>query len=222
MNEARQIVKPKKPRLPSYLDASTIIPAEVTDETRFERITTSDDDLRGISATEVTFDESRIERMNLNDAQLLKLSMLDTQVETSDLANMIIRGSSFIRSVFSGTRMTGVDWAESSISDVEFANCQMDLCSFRFVNLKRVKFSSCSLRNSDFQGAKLSSVAFDGCDFEGGDLSAETYTRTEFRRCHLENIKGVEKLRGTRMEWSTIVGLAGEFAVALGISAFEE
>lgn len=42
-----------------------------------------------------------------------------------------------------------------------------------------------------------------------------------FDRCRMEGLRGAEALRGARMRWDDIVGLAGAFASALGIELID-
>ena len=56
-----------------------------------------------------------------------------------------------------------------------------------------------------------------GADFRGARLR-----NTEFRRCELIELQGVESLRGAALEWETIVGMAGVWAAALGIKVLDD
>ena len=68
----------------------------------------------------------------------------------------------------------------------------------------------------------LDSVRLHACDLRAADLRGARLRHTEFRGCELDELEGVERLRGAALEWEAIVGHAGTWAAALGIRALPE
>jgi uncharacterized protein YjbI with pentapeptide repeats len=117
--------------------------------------------------------------------------------------------------------MTGIAFAEATLSDVTFSACRVDLAAFGFAQLERVTFEDCLLAQSDFLEARLQHVRFHDCDLAGADFRGARLTACEFRRSNLSGIKHVAGLRGASLEWPYIVELAGVWAAELGIGVLD-
>ena len=88
--------------------------------------------------------------------------------------------------------------------------------------MSEVRFSDCALASSDLLEANLDEVVFEECDLTGLDLRGATLRRCELRGCRLEDLRGVERLRGAAMPWPDILGAVGEWARALGIQVLQD
>jgi hypothetical protein len=64
-------------------------------------------------------------------------------------------------------------------------------------------------------------VCFTGCDVTSGNFSAARVVNCEFHDCNLQDLRGIEGLRGAAIEWSELVGLTGVMANALGIRTLQ-
>jgi uncharacterized protein YjbI with pentapeptide repeats len=118
-------------------------------------------------------------------------------------------------------RLTGAALGNGSLEDVVFADCRVDLASFRFAKLLRVRFESCRLEEADFYAASLTSVVFSNCDLTGVGLAGATFVESELRGCKLAEVGNPERLRGVRMPWSDVVLAADVLALAVGIEIVE-
>jgi uncharacterized protein YjbI with pentapeptide repeats len=65
---------------------------------------------------------------------------------------------------------------------VQFQNCNLQLCSFVKMSLKKMKFKNCNLREVDFSAADLAEANFDGCD-----LLAATFVDTNLEKADFRN-----------------------------------
>ena len=72
-----------------------------------------------------------------------------------------------------GLRGTGAQFAEATLTDCTFADCRLDLTSFRFAQLERVVFRDCRLEEADFHGATLRSVRFERCVLDAVQTSRQ-------------------------------------------------
>jgi uncharacterized protein YjbI with pentapeptide repeats len=141
----------------------------------------------------------------------------DTVFERANLANATFRGGSLTRVLVAGGRLTGLQVAETEIHDVVWRACGADMATFRHARLERVTFEDCVLREADFTGVRGEWVRFHDCDLRGAGFSHAELTRSEFRRCRMDDIEGIEGLRGTAMELEQMLALAPAMARALGV-----
>src|SRR5579871_4267021 len=127
--------------------------------------------------------------------------LVDTVLEQVDAAGEQAVRTKALRAELRGCRLTGADLGESSLTDVTFADCKLDLAGFRFASLRRVAFVDCELREATFSESRLERVELRGCDLSG--------------------LRGVEALRGIRMPWVDVIQNAGLFAGALGVEILD-
>ena len=142
---------------------------------------------------------------------------LDARIEDVDAANERIVRSSLRRVELHLCRLTGIELAEATWTDVTLSDCRLDLAGFRHAKLERVVFRDCRLDESDFSGATLRDVLFERCTLVRATLSGARTERLELAGCDLSGLGGVEALRGARMPWDDVLQNAPLFAQALGI-----
>lgn len=112
----------------------------------------------------------------------------DTVIEGGDWANADASEAVVSRIEMRGVRLTGGVLAQTKIRDATFIECRVDLASFRFGELERVRFENCRMEEVDFYEATLSSVAFLSCDLTKANLAKATFVRCEMRDCELDGI----------------------------------
>jgi uncharacterized protein YjbI with pentapeptide repeats len=167
-------------------------------------------------------EETRLVDAELSGGNERGWHLVDTVVERGNLANLVARELTLNRVVFSGVRLTGVEWTRGRITDVVFRDCRIDLATFAGTTFDRVAFDGCLLGQAEFREALLRAVRFDHCDLTEADMTGVRLDGCELRSCTLDGMAGVERLRGAAMLWSDVVGHAGLFATALGIRVLEE
>ena len=213
-----QAADPDPPRLPRVLESHTPTREGVLDEARWSSVRIEAVDLAGVVLRGVELDEVRLDGVDLSGAEALGLSILDCEIRSSSLANLAGRERcSMRRARIDRCTLTGLAWTGGTVVDVTFAECRLDLASFRFSALTRVTFADCLLRGVDLHGARLDAVRFHDCDLSGASFVNAELRGAELRRCRLDDLQGVGHLRGASLEAEAIVGLAGELAAALGI-----
>ena len=147
---------------------------------------------------------------------------LDARLEEVDAANERVLRSSLRRVELHLCRLTGIELAEATWTDVTLTDCRLDLAGFRYAKLERVAFRDCRLDESDFAGATLRDVLFERCSLTGASLAGAAAERIELAGCDLTGLQGVEALRGARMPWNDVLQNAPLFAQALGIEIPED
>ena len=172
----------------------------------------------GRSAADARLEEVAVDGGDLRGAHLIDARLTDVVVREANLANMVIRGGSLSRVEIVRCRLTGLAIAETDVGDVVCRECAGDLAMLRHARLTRVTFESCTLRGADFMGARCDHVRFSDCDLTGASFAQAHFTGSEFVRCRMDDVEGVDGLRGTSMEVEQILTLAPAFAAALGIA----
>ncbi len=147
--------------------------------------------------------------------------LLDVVMEDTDWANTVQLRPSWRRVELRRVRLTGAQLAEATLIDVTFADCRIDLASFRFARLERVAFRDCRLEEAEFGGARLKDVVFERCDLRAADFSAVKGAQVDLLGCRLDGLRGVDALRGARMRWADVVENAALFAAALEIETVD-
>lgn len=217
--------KSKAPVVPAQPDLPHELPgADVPSELRgavLDGLLVTGLDLSGREATRLELIESRCVQIDLSGSDLRNATARDVIVEDGSWANCRAATATFRRVAFENVRLTGASLADSSIEDATFVDCRIDLASFRFARLERVRFQRCRMDECDFYDARLTSVAFDECVLSGATWAGATFARSEMRGCDLSGAINVERLRGVRMPWPDVVGIAGELAAAIGIDITE-
>ena len=158
----------------------------------------------------------------LGGAHVEELNLVDVEVGRENLANLRAPGGRLTRVTFDGTRLTGLVLNDARLTDVKFAGCRIDLASFGGSGLERVIFEDCLLAQTDFLESRLKGVRFERCDMRRADLRGARMRDCVLRGCTLDELLGVEALRGAKLPWADIVTQAGLFAGALGIELLDE
>jgi uncharacterized protein YjbI with pentapeptide repeats len=147
--------------------------------------------------------------------------LVDAVVGDRDWANRQARGLVALRVELRRCRLTGVELAEATITDVTFTACRFDLAGLRMAKLDRVVFRDCRMTECDFYDASLTDVLFEHCELREATFTGVKLKRVELRRCDLAGIRGVESLRGARMPWNDVLENGPLFAAALGLEILD-
>jgi len=213
---------PLPPRPPDI--AAALGRADADDVIRDRRVEESEldgVDLAGLSLHNLRVRDSRLRGVDLSGSALAGLDVADAVVHEGSWANTIAGQATIVRLEATGLRGTGAQFAEAALTDCTFADCRLDLTSFRFAQLERIVFRDCRLEEAYFYGATLRSVRFEKCVLTRATIETATFDRCELRGCELTDLTGVEQLRGTRMPWPDVVQIAGLLAAATGIDVVD-
>jgi uncharacterized protein YjbI with pentapeptide repeats len=209
-----------KINLPKLPPKAGLEPAELSQlvaEVSLEQVVLLSVDGSGLQARSVSLDESLLEKVTLLEARLEKLGLRDTELHACNLSAARCSESSFVRVRVTGTRMAGIDLSRSTLQDVVFENCKLDMANFRYAKLTRVRFIDCTLDEADFQTAELTDVAFQSCRLEKVEFSQVKIKRADVRTSGLQDIRGWQSLRGLTIDPVQLVTIAPQLAHELGI-----
>jgi uncharacterized protein YjbI with pentapeptide repeats len=146
------------------------------------------------------------------------LELMDVILRDCDLSNIDGREGSVARVQAERCRMVGFGLSGGRVRDLAVTDSTLQLASFARAGLQRVVFERVNLAEASFMEARLERVAFVDCRMTGADFRGARLTACEIRGASLEDILGIESLRGLRMPWGDVVASAGAMAQALGIS----
>lgn len=82
-------------------------------------------------------------------------------------------------------RLTGVELADSKITEVSFNEATLSLAIFDGARLTNVNFDGANLRGASFVGAVLVNVTFDGADLMGAVFEGATLDQTDLSTARL-------------------------------------
>ena len=133
-----------------------------------------------------------------------------------------LRGEELLRCSFARCRLTGLQVAEGSLTDVRFTDCRVDLAAFRHSSLTRVVFEGCVLRELDLAGARLQDVRFERCDLRLAEFGGVRSSRLELEGCEVDGLGGVDGLRGARITWPDAMALLGPLVAAAGLVILDD
>ena len=212
---------PEPPRLPARL-ASQVLEAAIGDGAAFAEAEIAGASCAGRRIDGLECIEVVLLDPDMSGAELRDCAFRDTAFENPNLAPATIRGGSLTRVVVEGGRLTGLQVTEADVRDVVWRGCGADMATFRHARLLHVTFQDCSLREADFTGMRGEAVRFTDCDLRGASFRDAELAACELRRCRLDDIEGVEGLRGASLELDQLIDLAPALARSMGIGVLSE
>jgi uncharacterized protein YjbI with pentapeptide repeats len=147
--------------------------------------------------------------------------LVDALVEDADWANRRASRLVMRRVELRRSRFTGAELGEAAMTDAAFLECRLDLVGLRIAKLERVIFHDCRMSDCDFYGASLKDVVFDHCNLREATFTSAKIERVDLIGCDLAGIRGIEALRGARMQWNDVLENAPLLASALGIEIID-
>lgn len=208
-----KVVLPKKPAR-SFTEPFT---NQLQAELRIENAHIELLDAIGVHAENMSIDESVLERVQCVQAKLEKLGLSDVKLQGCDLSAAKCADGSWLRVHVKGGRLTGIDLSNTTLKDVTFEDCKLDLANFRASKLTRVQFIGCHLQETDFQMATLTNVAFTSSELSKVAFSRAVLKQVDARTSQLFDIRGWDSLKGLTLDTSQLMAIAPELANELGL-----
>jgi len=211
---------PEPPNLPTSLVPRSV--SGLSDGEEFVGVEIVGANWKDVRAAGLRFDAVAVRDADLSGSAFIDCTFRDAVFENCNFANTTIRGGSFTRVVVDRGRLTGVHFIETELGDTTVRNCGAEMAAFRHATLDRVTLEGCILRQADLMGVRGNRVRFHDCDLTEASFRHAQFANSALRRCRVEDIEGVEGLRGTSMELEGMLALAPGFARALGIQLVHE
>ena len=114
--------------------------------------------------------------------------------------------------------MPAVDFNKTTLHDVTFKGCKLDMANFRFSDLRRVKFVDCTLVEADFLGATIHEVTFESCTLEKTEFNQAKCKQLDLRTSELHEISGWSSLKGATIDGMQLAAVAPYLARELGLT----
>lgn len=214
--------QPRAPRVAVELERPALVRDVFVDEAAHEGLLLDGIEFADIEAEKVEFKQFVLTEVGLSGAKLDRLDLEDGSIIGCDLANLRAQSASLERVVIEASRLTGAVLVEPRLIDVVFREAPLELASFRYGRLDRVRFDACRLAEADFQGVTARACTFIDCDLTGAQLSQGNFAGSAFRGCQLAGVHGLEALKGAQMAWEDVMELATALAASLGIDIRED
>jgi uncharacterized protein YjbI with pentapeptide repeats len=209
--------QPVSPNLPASLAPARSPENDLVDDGVYVSLSYENAGLANRSASGADIDQCRFTTVDFGQSVLDRVRAADSVFHGCDFANLRASRGSLVRVAFTGSRMTGMAWADGILREVTFADCRMDMAAFRFTTFKHVVFSDCKLMQADFHEADLREARFERCDLSGAQFLNAQMEGTHLSDCALDGAGGVTSFRGATVSSTDVLGLAYTLANALGI-----
>jgi len=205
MNKAKPIATPQ---LPNQLTTiSNPIQAIKSDESLYE-ILIIDADLSSQSVKALDISDSKLEKIVASEANLERLAFRDVVLLHSDFTATNCAEASWQRVLLENMRCSGLKLQTSTLKDVTFRDCKLDLANFRFSKLKNVCFIDCILNEADFYASKLDNVQFQSCSLDKTEFSSAKLKQVDLRTSEISNISGISSLTGATIDSTQLIAIA--------------
>lgn len=105
----------------------------------------------------VEFVECEFTGQDFQGASLKGAKFIECSFEKCNLSNCSLTGTSLRDVTFKGSKLLGLNFTIcTTLNELSFEDCLMDLCIFQSLKLKGTRFVQCSLKGADFSEADLS------------------------------------------------------------------
>lgn len=161
--------------------------------------------------------ELRLEKIDASEAKLEKTGFSDVELLNCTFIATSMPESSWRRVLAKDSRCSGFQLQTSTLRDVTFNNCKLNMANFRFSKLKNVRFKDCALDEADFYAAELENVDFDNCSLDKTEFSSSKLKNVDLRASEVADISGISSLAGATIDSIQLVLLAPLLAHELKI-----
>lgn len=167
-------------------------------------------------------DACKLERCSLSGYDLQRLKLWDSVLVRTDMSGACIFEAGVLRTELLGCRLSGVQFGEGTLKDVQFQQCKLDLASFRACRLERVVFTHCVLNEADFAGAQLHDVTFIDCELTQTIFDKVQCRGVDLTGSDISDIRGVMSLKGVRIRREQMIQLAPLLCGEVGLLVTDE
>jgi uncharacterized protein YjbI with pentapeptide repeats len=174
-------------------------------------------DLDGADLSDMSFTECALHDVSASHTTLRGARFVDTTIERLDAAVFTaprshLRDVEIVRSRLGSAELYGSGW-----QSVHFIGCKLGFVNLRGAELRDVLFTDCTIDELDLGQARATRVAFRSTRVKTLDVTGATLTHVDLRALELEQIVGLEGLKGATLSSFQVGQLAALFAERLGI-----
>ncbi len=210
-------MKISRPVLPPQLNTSD------TPHEMFE----NEDSITGYRVENISLMGEHLDRTSVSGSLFSKVDFVSLSAERFDVADCEFRGCNFTASNFPesiwnrvsivGARCSGMQITNSVLKNITYADSKLEIANFRFSRLENVIFEDCMIDDVDFYQAKLKNIAFVNCTISKIMFMNAGMTNVDISKSSIQNIRGVQSLRGVTVSYDQLMQLAPSLAAEAGI-----
>lgn len=206
-----------EPTIPHELQVIDSLQVKIESGFDVEGVQVEQQRLDSLEARAFTINESKIAHTQINSCKFYNTHITDVIVEKCDLTGMQFTGLSARRLKFEACRLSVVEMHESSFKDVTFKDCKFDLVNFRFGTFNSVAFVDCVLGEVDFSNSQIENLVFTRCELNNVDFTALKAKHLDLRSSTLNQINGLQSLKGAIISHAQLISLAPGLAASIGL-----
>ena len=204
----------KAPLMPSQLEPLELLGAASVE---LAQGTVCDVVLQKLELHSFELDQVRFERVEVSSARVKNTYMSNVLLDDCLFFGSHFDHARLVRSQIQRGIYSGVVLSGSTIEDVVFSACKLNMVNFRTATLKHVAFVDCDMTEADFGGARFDQVRFSGCKLSGAEFSGCQIVQADFRSSDISGIRGLGGLRRSTVSSAQIIDLSQAMAAEFGI-----
>jgi uncharacterized protein YjbI with pentapeptide repeats len=183
-----------------------------------EALTFTDIDLTGISLSGATVSECDLDGVRGPEADLRGARLLESRIRSIDVPVFRAPRSTWRDVMVDGGRLGSAELYETSWTAVRITGCKLGFVNLRGATLTDVVFEDCVIDELDLGGARVKRAAFPGSAIRLLDLQKAQLADVDLRRTDLQEIAGIEGLRGATVDSDQLTLLAPLLARSMGVN----
>lgn len=186
-------------------------------EDKIENINIDNADISGRRLKSVIIQESLVNKTSFMDTNIERFEVRDCVFKDCDFTASSLTTSSWHVVEITNTRCTGLQLQNSTLRNVMFKGCKIELVNLRFAKIENIIFQDCMINDIDFYNSTLKNVEFVGCNIENISFSGAKLKNVDLTRSQIFSVKGVSGLKGSTINYEQLIVLAPYFAQEFGI-----
>jgi len=162
----------------------------------FENCVFTDSHFQGADLSRLTFSECQFVNCNFSSLTVVQTAFRDVQ---------------FVNCKVVGVRF---DHCNPFLLSVSFESCQLNLSSFRGLEMGKTHFKECRLLEVDFVESDLRESVFESCDFAGATFGKTRLEKADFSTSYNFSINPEQnKIKGAKFSRLTLAGLLDKYEI---------
>lgn len=186
-------------------------------EDKFENVKLDNTDISGRRLKSVVIQESFVNKANFMNTNIERFEVRDCTFRDCDFTASGLAASSWHVAEIINARCTGLQLQNSTLRNVMFKGCKIELVNLRFAKVENVIFQDCMIDDIDFYSSMLKNVEFVGCTIENIGFTNARLKNIDLTGSQIISVKGVSGLKGATINLEQLMTLAPYFAQEFGI-----
>lgn len=208
-----KILEPSLPKSLAPLNLSSI-----SDETESIEDSSLDNLVIDISHRNFSITRSLINKSDFTASDLEGLGLDNVIVKNCTITAGKFSEASWHTVLVSNSRCSGIQLDRSTLKNVTFRGCKLDIANLRYARLTNVLFDSCVIDEMDLYNAELKNVRFVNCEINNLELQNTKMKNVDLRESTLIRVKRVADLKGALITSEQLIFLSPQLAQQSGIT----